>query len=336
MAVLNSPAGTSLDLGSPLLPWSERMRTSAMALLVRQSISVVFPAYNEEENLEKAILQAEQCLQCLTPDWEIIVVNDGSRDRTGEIADAVALRDPRVIAVHHREGNRGYGAALRSGIQKASKDLLFFSDSDLQFHLAELPLLLLWVEQYDAVIGYRGKRSDPLHRKFNAFGWNLLVRAVLGLRVRDIDCAFKLFRTSLFQVIQIDAVGAMVNTDILVQATRMGFKIKEVPVTHFARMNGQSTGADLRVIAKAFKELMRLYLKLRTVSPIVAPYDRRRQRVEVPAAIARQRVTQRRTVSLPINFADRRRRIVNQAAPHPEPAAINVNAVVRNIFVDDK
>jgi glycosyltransferase involved in cell wall biosynthesis len=307
-----------------------------MALLARQSISVVFPAYNEEENLEKAILQAEHCLQCLTPNWEIIVVNDGSHDRTGEIADTVALRDPRVIAVHHRNGNRGYGAALRSGIQRASKDLLFFSDSDLQFHLAELPLLLLWIEQYDAVIGYRGKRNDPLHRKFNAFGWNLLVRGVLGLTVRDIDCAFKLFRTSLFQAIKIDAVGAMVNTDILVQATRMGFKIKEVPVTHFARMNGQSTGANLRVIAKAVKELMRLYFKLRTVSPMVAAYDRRREQVKVPSEIARQRVGQRRSVSLPINFPDRRRRTVNRAAYDPQPAAINVNAVVRNIFVDDK
>jgi glycosyltransferase involved in cell wall biosynthesis len=306
-----------------------------MALLVRQSISVVFPAYNEEENLEKAIQQAEQCLEGLTPDWEIIVVNDGSRDRTGEIVDAISRRDPRVIAVHHKNGNRGYGAALRSGIERASKDLLFFSDSDLQFHLAELPLLLLWIEQYDAVIGYRGKRNDPFHRKFNAFGWNMLVRGVLGLSVRDIDCAFKLFRTSLFQVIQIDAVGAMVNTDILVQATRMGFKIKEVPVTHFARMNGEPTGANFRVIVKAFKELMRLYFKLRTVQGIVAPFERRREELGSPEKVSRRRAAQRRTVNLPINFQDRRRRSIDRAAYNPEPA-INVGAAVPNIVVDDK
>jgi glycosyltransferase involved in cell wall biosynthesis len=297
----------------------------------------VFPAYNEEENLERAIAQAEHCLSCMTPDWEIVVVNDGSKDQTGRILDELAQKNPRVVPVHHLNGNKGYGAALRSGIQKAGKDLLFFSDSDLQFHLAELPLLLLWIEQYDAVIGYRGKRNDPFHRKFNAFGWNMLVRAVLGLRVRDIDCAFKLFRTSLFQVVQIDAVGAMVNTDILVQATRMGFKIKEVPVTHFARERGQSTGANLKVIAKAFKELMRLYLKLRNVQPVVSAYDRRRDSAAVPAGGLQMRGQERRGVSLPINFTDRRRRVVNREALQPKaPAVFDLSAVVRNAIVDDK
>jgi glycosyltransferase involved in cell wall biosynthesis len=306
-----------------------------MALSIRQSVSVVFPAYNEEKNLEKAIEQASRCLEGLARDWEIIIVDDGSRDCTGEIADAVARRDSRVVPVHHANGNRGYGAALRSGIERASKDLLFFSDSDLQFHLAELPLLLLWIEQYDAVIGYRERRNDPFHRKFNAFGWNLLVRSALGLKVRDIDCAFKLFRTSLFQVIKIDAVGAMVNTDILVQATRMGFKIKEVPVTHFARTNGEPTGASLRVIAKAFRELMRLHLKLRNIGPIVAAYDRRQEKSQVPFGGPR-RASERRAVSLPINFPDRRRRRITRGALQPEPTTLKIQAAVPNVVVEEE
>jgi len=304
-----------------------------MALMARQSVSVVFPAYNEEANLARAIEQAERCLESLTEDWEIIVVNDGSRDRTREILDELCQKNPRLVAIHHEGGNRGYGAALRSGIQRGSKDLLFFSDSDLQFHLAELPLLLLWIEQYDAVIGFREHRNDPFHRKMNAFGWNTLVRMVLGLKVKDIDCAFKLFRTSLFQVIEMDAVGAMVNTDILVQATRMGFRIKEVPVTHFRRMAGQPTGANFKVIVKAFRELMRLYLKLRSVQPIVAAYDRRRE-VVAPMEGAELRREERRGVSLPINFADRRRRMV-MASDKPMPVT-DLSSVVRNISVHDE
>jgi glycosyltransferase involved in cell wall biosynthesis len=296
-----------------------------MALLTRQSISVIFPAYNEQANVAEAIAQAHHCLDHLTSDWEIIVVNDGSRDRTAAILDAIAAEDRRVIAVHHPK-NEGYGAALRSGIQNARKELIFFSDSDLQFHLNELPLLLIWIEQYDAAIGYRAKRNDPLYRMINAAGWNMLVRLVLGLRVRDIDCAFKLFRSSLFQVIKVDAVGAMVNTDILVQLLRLGFKIKEVPVTHFERRAGAPTGARLSVIVKAFRELLRLRVKLQSVTPIVAPYDRRRQ--QVPVATER-RAEQRRHVNLPINFPDRRRRVL-VSRPEPVPGADKLPNLLRS------
>jgi glycosyltransferase involved in cell wall biosynthesis len=274
-----------------------------MALVARKSISVIFPAYNEEENIAKAVEQAIHCLKPLFEDWEILIVNDGSRDRTGEIIDRLAESNPRLVALHHA-GNRGYGAALRYGIQKARKELIFFCDSDLQFHLTELLLLLTWIEQYDIVIGYRAPRKDPFHRKLNAFGWRTAVRFLLGLKVKDIDCAFKLFRQSVFRMIQIDAVGAMVNTDILVQATRTGFKVKEVPVTHFPRLNGKATGANLKVILKAFKELFRLYFKLRNVEPLLRPYDRRTRQQN--GNFAEKRRGERRRVTLPINFPDRR------------------------------
>ncbi len=289
-----------------------------MALISRQSISVVFPAYNEQGNVAQAIQQANDCLRGLTEDWEIIVVNDGSSDQTAAVVDAIAASDKRVVPIHHRNGNRGYGAALKSGIERASKNLIFFSDSDLQFHLAELPLLLLWVEQYDAVIGYREKRNDRLHRKVNALGWNVLVRLVLGLRVRDIDCAFKMFRASVFDSVRIDAVGAMVNTDILVQLIRKGFLVKEVPVTHFPRVVGKSTGANLRVIVKAFRELVRLRAKLATVKPVVVNHERRRD--ETRGEFAAKRLEERRRVRLPINFEDRRQRWVVSETPPGAPA----------------
>jgi 1,2-diacylglycerol 3-alpha-glucosyltransferase len=276
-----------------------------MALVAQHSISIIFPAYNEEDNIAKAVGQAVQCMQLLFRDWEVIVVDDGSRDKTGEIIDGLAEQNPRVIALHHTT-NQGYGAALKTGILQASKELIFFCDSDLQFHLSELVLPLTWIEQYDIVIGYRSKRQDPLHRRLNAFGWNTLVRLLLGLKVKDIDCAFKLFRGVVFQAIQIDAVGAMVNTDILVQAIRMGFKIKEIPVTHFPRLQGKQTGANLRVVLKAFRELFGLYRKLRNIHPIVIEYDRRRRHQR--AAMQERRRAERRQVMLPINFPDRRQR----------------------------
>lgn len=278
-----------------------------MALITKQSISVVFPAHNEEGNITKAVEQAIHCLEHLSPDWEIIAVNDGSLDKTGEIIRNLSRQYPGVRGVHH-ENNRGYGAALKSGIQTASKELIFFCDSDLQFHLYELLHLLIWIEQYDIVIGYRARRRDRLHRRVNAWGWKLLVRSILGLKVRDIDCAFKLFRRVVFRAIEIDAVGAMVNTDILVQATRMGFKIKEVPVTHFARVEGEQSGASRRVIVKAFKELLILYRKLNNIRPMVMDYDRRQ--TDAALAVERRRGRDRRRVMLPINFPDRRRRFL--------------------------
>jgi glycosyltransferase involved in cell wall biosynthesis len=278
-----------------------------MTLIARRSISIVFPAYNEESNISKAVEQVVNFVDPLFADWEVIVVDDGSRDGTGAVIDELARRLPRVVAVHHPQ-NRGYGTALRSGIMAARKDLVFFSDSDLQFHLGELLLLLTWIEQYDIVIGYRRRRMDPFYRKVNAWGWNTLVRALLGVRVRDIDCAFKLFRRDVFRAILIESVGAMVNTEILVKAHRMCLKLKEVPVTHFPRQAGVPSGAKLRVIVKAFRELLRLQFRLRDTKVAFVSYDRRQGPARPPAVERRQ--GERRRVMLPIKFPDRRRRTV--------------------------
>ena len=229
------------------------------------SLSVVLPAFNEQYNLRATVEAAIHILPGVAAQWEIIIVNDGSGDATGRICDSLAAQIPGVRALHHA-GNRGYGAALKSGIVAARHDWIFFSDSDGQFDFAEISRLLDHSGASDIVAGYRKRRNDPFYRAVNAAGWNILVRLTLGVAVRDIDCAFKLFRRAVFERVQIRSVGAMVNTEIFCQAFRFGMRVTEVEVTHYPRSYGQPSGAKLRVIVKAFRELLRMRLKLRDIT----------------------------------------------------------------------
>jgi glycosyltransferase involved in cell wall biosynthesis len=229
------------------------------------TLSVIFPAFNEEANIRYTVEAARLVLPKLAQAWEIILVNDGSRDATTPMCDELAEQYLEVRAIHHVE-NRGYGAALKSGILAARYDYIFFTDSDGQFDLQELENLIEWAGHYDIVTGYRAKRQDPPHRLINAWGWKTLVRMVLGVKVRDIDCAFKIFQRSVFDRVQIRSVGAMVNTEILAQANSFGMRIHEVKVSHYPRRAGKPSGANLRVIAKAFRELFRLWGQLRHVT----------------------------------------------------------------------
>lgn len=226
------------------------------------SISIVFPAFNEEDNVERAVSAALEAFSPYFEKIEVIVVDDGSTDATRVRLDSLAEKVPEVVAKHHAI-NRGYGAALRTGIESASNELIFFSDSDLQFDLAEIKHLLEWIHSYDIVTGYREKRADPAIRKFNAWGWKMLVRSILGVKVRDIDCAFKLFHRHVFDDVRLESVGAMINTEILARANHKNMTIKEVPVSHFTRQMGEQTGANPKVIFKAFKELFVMYGKLK-------------------------------------------------------------------------
>ncbi|MGH8095358.1 MAG: glycosyltransferase family 2 protein [Chthoniobacterales bacterium] len=229
------------------------------------SLSVIFPAFNEEANIRYTVEAARAVLPKLARTWEIILVNDGSRDGTTPICDELAGQYAEVRAIHHTD-NRGYGAALKSGILAARYDYIFFTDSDGQFDLQELEHLIEWASHFDIVTGYRAKRQDPPHRLINAWGWKTLVRMLLGVKVRDIDCAFKVFQRSVFDRVQIRSVGAMVNTEILAQANAFGMRIHEIKVSHYPRRAGKPSGANLRVIAKAFRELFRLWGQLRHVT----------------------------------------------------------------------
>lgn len=226
-----------------------------------KSLSIILPAYNEEANIENSVSLARKAGQRYFDDLEIIVINDGSTDSTGDILDRLALDANDLRPIHFSE-NYGYGKALRTGLYLASCDLVFFTDSDLQFDLAQIQHLLSWIKDYDIVAGYREHRADPWLRRVNAWGWRVLVRYVLGLSIRDIDCAFKLFRREVFEAVELKSVGAMINTELLVRAQKEGYRIKEVPVSHYPRRAGKQTGANLRVIVKAFSELLKMQSSL--------------------------------------------------------------------------
>jgi glycosyltransferase involved in cell wall biosynthesis len=169
--------------------------------------------------------------------YEIIIVDDGSTDRTRQIAEELAEEYKNVRVISH-EKNLGYGAALRTGLAAARMQYVFFTDADLQFDIIELQNLLIHIPHYEVVIGYRAPRQDPALRLLNARGWNLLNRALFGLRVRDIDCAFKIFKRTLVRICILQSQGAMINAEILVKLKREGVRMKEVPVSHMPRTAG--------------------------------------------------------------------------------------------------
>lgn len=219
------------------------------------SLSAILPAHNEEEVIEQTVHEVVATLALWIQDFEVIVVDDGSKDRTGTLLDAIAAADPRVRILHHQV-NEGYGAALVSGFGAASKDLLFFMDSDGQFDIRDLKGFFPLLKKYDAVLGYRIDRQDTWMRKLNALGWKILVGIVFGVRVRDVDCAFKLYHTEFFRTHQLETRGAMINAEILYKFTREGHTYTQVGVRHLPRRGGRATGAKLSVIVRAFRELI--------------------------------------------------------------------------------
>jgi glycosyltransferase involved in cell wall biosynthesis len=196
-------------------------------------------------------------------DYEVIIVNDGSSDATGSIAEKIVSRDNRVKVVHHST-NLGYGSALQSGFKAATKELVFFTDGDGQFDINEMPLLLPLMAQYDIVTCYRMNRQDPLIRKINAWCWTQLVCLLFNMKIRDIDCAFKLFKRSSVDTAKLVSTGALIDAEILARAARKGCKMTQVGVHHYPRTAGAQTGAKLRVIFRAFRELFKLYNQIKS------------------------------------------------------------------------
>ena len=225
------------------------------------SLSIVLPAYNEEENVESAVEQVSAVAQQLGVDYEIILVNDGSTDRTGEIGYELMQRIPNFQLVEHYP-NRGYGGSLKAGFAAATKDLVAFVPADNQFDFSEITRFLERINEADIVSGYRSERQDHFIRKFNALGWNMLVRLLFGYLCHDIDCGFKLFRREVLEHVTIVSDGAMIDTELLAGARARGFRIAEVPVTHLPRVAGEATGANLKVVARAFRDLALFRLRL--------------------------------------------------------------------------
>lgn len=219
------------------------------------SLSMIMPAHNEEEVIAPTVEDALSTLGAWGLNFEIIVVDDGSKDATGALLDTIAATDSRVRIIHHPI-NKGYGAALVSGFEQASKDLTFFMDSDGQFAIHDLEAFFPLMKQYDAVLGYRIHRQDTWMRKLNAWGWHILVGIVFGVHVRDVDCAFKLYRTEFFRTHRLETRGAMINTEILYKFKQAGYTYTQIGVRHLPRRGGRATGAKLSVIARAFGELI--------------------------------------------------------------------------------
>lgn len=226
------------------------------------SISVVLPAYNEQENVPRIVAAVLETMQEVCVDYEIIVVDDGSKDRTAEVTRELAARHPSVRLVKH-DVNQGYGAAVHSGFYAATKDLVLMTDADAQFDVREISKLLPFIGEADLVIGYRAQRQDPFVRKLNAWGWKLLINALFGYTARDVDCAFKLFKREILDNITIESRGATFSAEFLVRSRRKGYRIREVPVTHLPRLAGNPTGARIDVILRAFRELIRFHRRLR-------------------------------------------------------------------------
>ncbi|MBE9508040.1 MAG: glycosyltransferase family 2 protein [Chloroflexi bacterium] len=225
------------------------------------SLSIVLPAHNEEENVASAVAEVSGVAQQLGMDYEIILVNDGSTDRTGEISRDLAQRVPNFRLVEHHP-NRGYGGSLKAGFAAATKDLVAFFPADKQFVFSEIRQLLERIDEADVVSGYRANRQDPFIRRLNAFGWNTLIRLLFGHLCHDIDCGFKLFRREILDRVTIVSDGAMIDTEFLAGAKARGYRIAEVPVTHLPRVAGEATGANVKVIAKAFRDLVSFRLRL--------------------------------------------------------------------------
>ena len=228
-------------------------------------LSYFFPAHNEEANLRGLVEEALATLPGLAETFEIIVVDDGSRDATGAIADELAAQHPGVVQALHHPTNLGYGAALLSGFRAARHDLVAFTDGDRQFRVADLARLterLAAADRPDVVVGYRIKRADPLVRTLYARVYRFANLVWFGLRVRDVDCACKLFRREALENVAIESGGAFFSAELLIKLRAAGRTIVEVGVPHHPRTAGSATGAKPSVVFRAVRDFWRLRLRM--------------------------------------------------------------------------
>ncbi len=231
------------------------------------SLSVFFPCYNEEANVERTTLAALKTCPRISRDFEVIIVNDGSKDRTGEIADRLAAEHAGNVRAVHNHPNLGYGGALQRGFREAKKEWVFYTDGDGQFDFEEIDSLLPLLDHFDIVSAYRIDRKDSPARKFNAYCWTTLVNTAFWLWLKDIDCAFKMYPRVLFDQIPMKSMGALIDTEILARAKKLGYRIGQCGVHHYPRVAGQQTGANIKVILRAFKELFYLWRDIRRTPP---------------------------------------------------------------------
>jgi len=228
-------------------------------------LSYFFPAHNEAANLEGLVSEALETLPTLADTFEIIAVDDGSKDRTPTLADALAAAHPDVVRVVHHDTNLGYGAALRSGFAASRYDLVAFTDGDRQFKVADLGRLterLAAADHPDVVVGFRIKRADPLVRTLYARAYRLANRIFFGLKVTDVDCACKLFRRESLDGLRVESGGAFFSAEMVIKLRAAGRSVVEVGVPHYPRTAGSATGAKPQVVLRAVRDFWLLRLRL--------------------------------------------------------------------------
>jgi glycosyltransferase involved in cell wall biosynthesis len=232
--------------------------------LASVEISAVMPAFNEEANLEQSVGRMAAALAAQARAFEVIVVDDGSRDGTAAVLERLKPIHPSLRVVRHPV-NRGYGAALRSGFAAARYPWVFLEDADNQFDPADVAALLARAADADIVAGYRKRRRDPLLRRLNAWAFFTLVSILFGRLAKDVNCAFKLMRRDLLERMNLHSEGALINTEVFVLARQLHARVVEVPIQHYARSSGRQTGANLRVVVRAFSELLAFKAEMRRV-----------------------------------------------------------------------
>jgi glycosyltransferase involved in cell wall biosynthesis len=238
------------------------MLLSSVAMASPPGLSIFFPAYNDAGTIASLVIRAIQVAERLTPDFEVIVVNDGSRDATPEIVDELARVYPQVRAIHHAQ-NRGYGGALRTGFQTATKELVAYTDGDAQYDPAELERL--WhrlTPDADVVTGYKIDRSDPWHRIVIGRVYHYTVTLMFGLRVRDVDCDFRLMRRSVFDRVRLERDTGVICLEMMRKFQDAGLRILEEPVHHYHRTHGQSQFFNLRRVFWTGVDVLKLWLHL--------------------------------------------------------------------------
>jgi glycosyltransferase involved in cell wall biosynthesis len=225
-------------------------------------LSIFFPAYNDSGTIASLVIAARATAQKLTQNFEVIVVNDGSADHTAEIVDELARTYPEVRVIHHPK-NRGYGGALRSGFGGSTKEFIFYTDGDAQYDPAELELL--WprmVDGVDVVNGYKISRSDPMHRIIIGRVYHHTVKLLFGLKVRDVDCDFRLLRRSVFDRISLEHNSGVICLELMKKLTDAGCVIAEVPVHHYHRAFGKSQFFNFPRLWHTAQDVLKLWVKL--------------------------------------------------------------------------